>query len=146
METVYSIVLLVSSVSLFLYAMSLASKGMETIASTKLKGVLNKTSSSPLVGVGIGCGVTAVIQSSAATTVMLVGLVNAGILGLVQATYMIMGANIGTTVTAQIASLGSFDVALYATLFAFIGAFMNIAQKPQPKISPKFLSRRASVH
>ena len=129
MEIVYSIVLLVSSVSLFLYAMSLASKGMETIASTKLKGVLNKTSSSPLVGVGIGCGVTAVIQSSAATTVMLVGLVNAGILGLVQATYMIMGANIGTTVTAQIASLQAFDVSALLMLFAPIGFIFRLAAK-----------------
>lgn len=129
MDTLYSIILLVSSVSLFLYAMTLASKGMETIASTKLKGILNKTSSSPLVGVGIGCGVTAVIQSSAATTVMLVGLVNAGVLGLLQATYMIMGANIGTTVTAQIASLQAFDVSAFLMLFAPIGFIMKLIAK-----------------
>jgi len=129
MDTLYSIILLVSSLSLFLYAMTLASKGMETIASTKLKGVLNKTSSSPLVGVGIGCAVTAVIQSSAATSVMLVGLVNAGVLGLLQAAYMIMGANIGTTITAQIASLQAFDVSVFLMLFAPIGLIMRLVAK-----------------
>ena len=93
----------------------------------------------PWVGVGIGASVTAIIQSSGASTIMIVGFVNAGLITLFQATAMIMGANIGTTVTAQIAQLGTFgegvpDIGFYATLLAFVGAFMNmLCKKEKPK-------------
>ena len=129
MDKVYSLVLVLSAVGLLLYAMSLASKGMEKLASKNLKNILNKSSSSPLVGVGIGAITTAVIQSSGATTIMIVGLVNAGILGLLQATYMIMGANIGTTITAHIASLQTFEISNFLMLFVFIGLLLQLISK-----------------
>ena len=96
-----------------------------------LKKLFNKTSKNRWVGIGIGAAVTAIIQSSGASTIMVVGFVNAGLMTLFQATAMIMGANIGTTVTAQLASFGTFDVALYATLLAFIGSFMNMLCKTE---------------
>ena len=73
--------------------------------------------------------VTAIIQSSSATTVMIVGFVNAGVMNLFQATTMIMGANIGTTITAQIVALQSFDIVAYVAILAFIGIFMNMLGK-----------------
>jgi len=129
MDKIYSVIFLLSAVGLFLYAITLASKGMEKFADKRLRSVLNKSSSSPLVGVGIGTVTTALIQSSSATTVMIVGLVNAGIIGLLQATYMIMGANIGTTITAHIASLQTFEMSNFLMLFVFIGLIIRLLGK-----------------
>lgn len=80
-------------------------------------------------GVGVGCAVTALVQSSSATTVMVVGFVNAGVMTLFQATSIIMGANIGTTVTAQILALQSFSVTAIFTLFAFVGVMVQMFAK-----------------
>ena len=123
---VNAIICLLSGLGILLIGFKLLSDNIEKLANTGLKKLFNKTSKNCWVGIGIGAAVTAIIQSSGASTIMIVGFVNAGLMDLFQATAMIMGANIGTTITAQIASLGSFDVALYATLFAFIGAFMNM--------------------
>lgn len=81
------------------------------------------------IGVGVGCAVTALVQSSAATTVMVVGFVNAGVMTLFQATSIIMGANIGTTVTAQILALQSFSITAVFTLFAFVGVMVQMLAK-----------------
>lgn len=110
------------------------SSNLESVSSNKLKQLFARTSKSKLVGVGIGTIATAAIQSSGATTVMVIGFVNAGIMSLMQAATVIYGANIGTTITGQITALGMFDNAIstgivFAT-FAGIGAFiMAFAKK-----------------
>ena len=110
------------------------SSNLESVSSHKLKQLFARTSKSKLVGVGIGTVATAAIQSSGATTVMVIGFVNAGIMSLMQAATVIYGANIGTTITGQITALGMFDNAIstgivFAT-FAGIGAFiMAFAKK-----------------
>ena len=110
------------------------SSNLESVSSNKLKQLFARTSKSKLVGVGIGTVATAAIQSSGATTVMVIGFVNAGIMSLMQAATVIYGANIGTTITGQITALGMFKNSistgvLFAT-FAGIGAFtMAFAKK-----------------
>ena len=131
---VIAIIKLLTGLGALLIGFKLLSDNIEKLANSGLKKMLNKTSKNRFVGIGIGAGVTGIIQSSGATTIMIVGFVNAGIMTLFQATAMIMGANIGTTITAQIASLDAFDVPTYAMLLAFIGAFLNmIAKKEKPK-------------
>ena len=133
-DYVAAVIGLLAGLGALLIGFKLLSDNIEKLATTGLKKLFNKTSKNRWVGIGIGAAVTAIIQSSGASTIMIVGFVNAGLMSLFQATAMIMGANIGTTITAQIASLGSFDVALYATLLAFIGAFMNmLCKKEKPK-------------
>ena len=129
-----AIIGMLAGLGALLIGFKLLSDNIEKLATSGLKKLFNKTSENPWIGVGIGAAVTAIIQSSGASTIMVVGFVNAGLMNLYQATAMIMGANIGTTVTAQIAALGSFDIGLYATLLAFIGAFMNmLCKKEKPK-------------
>ena len=94
---------------LFLFGMNVMGDGLERRAGNSLKGLLGKLTSSPIKGFLTGLGVTAVIQSSSATTVMVVGFVNSKIMTLKQSIGVIMGANIGTTVTAWILSLGGIS-------------------------------------
>ena len=129
MEYVYLILQMLGGMGCFLVGMEIMSESMSRLAHGSLKNMLNKTANSRLAGVGIGTAVTAIIQSSAATTVMVVGLVNAGIMTLFQATAIIMGANIGTTITAWIASLGTIDISKFFFLLAVIGAFMMMLCK-----------------
>ena len=128
-QLITAIISLLGGLAVLLVGFKLLSDNIEKLANTGLKRMFSKTSKNVLVGVGIGALATAVIQSSGATTVMVVGFVNAGIMNLFQATAMIMGANIGTTITAQIAALGSFDFAKYATLLGVIGIFMYMLLK-----------------
>lgn len=123
------IVALCAGLGVFLMGMKLMSDSMEKFANNKLRSLLNSVTNNKLKGVGVGAAVTAIIQSSSATTVMTVGLVNAGVLTLVQSVPIIMGANIGTTITAQIAALQSFNVTDYITLLVVIGAFMALLCK-----------------
>ena len=112
---------LLSGLGVFLVGCKLLSDNMEKLATKKIKSLFLKTSDKKLVGVGIGCATTALVQSSGLTTVMVIGLVNAGIMTLFQAATIIIGANIGTTVTAHIASLQSiscFNNISYATITA----------------------------
>ena len=102
---------------------------MEKLAGNSLKKLFNKTSDNKVVGVGIGAVSTAVVQSSGVTTVMVVGFVNAGIMSLYQAATVIMGANIGTTITAQLAALSSFDIAPAFISLLFIGVMMEMLSK-----------------
>ena len=133
-DYVAAVIGLLAGLGALLIGFKLLSDNIEKLANASLKKLFNKTSKNRWVGIGIGAAVTAIIQSSGASTIMIVGFVNAGLMSLFQATAMIMGANIGTTVTAQIAQFGTFDIALYATLFAFIGAFMNmLCKKEKPK-------------
>ena len=134
-DVVTQVLLLLGGIGALVLAFKLLSDNIEKLANSGLKKLFNKTSSNPFIGVGIGASVTAVIQSSGATTVMIVGFVNAGIMTLAQATSMIMGANIGTTITAHIVSLsslsglGSFDFKTFAIALTFIGAFMDLLSK-----------------
>ncbi len=101
-------------------------QGLEMAAGSKMKSMLNKATSNKISAVLIGVAVTALIQSSSATTVMVVGFVNAGLINLVQATGIIMGANIGTTVTSVLVAL---NLSTISPLFVFVGAFILIFAK-----------------
>ena len=101
----FSILTMLGGLALFLYGMQVMGDGLAKISGGKLEKILENLTSSKLRAVLLGLGVTAVIQSSSATTVMVVGFVNSGIMKLTQAVGIIMGANIGTTVTAWILSL-----------------------------------------
>ncbi len=115
-----------------MFGMKIMGQGLEKFAGTKMKSMLGKVTTNRFAGVGIGVAVTSIIQSSTATTVMLVGFVNIGLLTLVQAANVIMGANIGTTVTAHIVSLsgvGSVDVGAIAAIIGFFGLMASMLLK-----------------
>ena len=131
MEYVYLVLELCGGLGAFLIGMNMMSDSMSRLAHGRLKNMLNKTANNRIAGVGIGAATTMIIQSSSATTVMVVGLVNAGIMTLFQATAVIMGANIGTTITAWIASLGSLDVSAFLLLLALVGVFMTMFAKSE---------------
>lgn len=126
-----AILTLLAGIGIFLIACQIMSSNLESASSEKLKSLFTKTSKNKLLGVGIGTIATAAIQSSGATTVMTIGFVNAGILSLAHAATIIYGANIGTTVTAQIVALGMFgdggvSTSLVFSAFAGIGAFVSL--------------------
>ena len=117
---------LLGGLALFLYGMQMMSDGLEDAAGNRMKQILEKLTSNRFLGVLVGAGITAVIQSSSATTVMVVGFVNSGMMTLKQAVWIIMGANIGTTITGQLIAL---DVGMLAPLFAFLGVAMIVFLK-----------------
>ena len=117
---------LLGGLALFLYGMQMMSSGLEAAAGSKMKLILERLTANRFLGVLVGAGITAVIQSSSATTVMVVGFVNSGMMTLNQAVWIIMGANIGTTITGQLIAL---DVGALAPLFAFIGVAMVVFVK-----------------
>lgn len=126
MEVFITAINLFGGIGLFLYGMKMMGDGLENAAGDKLKGIFDRITSNPVKGVLTGAIVTAIIQSSSATTVMVVGFVNAGLMNLYQATAVIMGANIGTTITAQ---LISFQFDALAPLFLAIGAMIVLFTK-----------------
>ena len=128
------ILALLAGSGVFMAGMNMLSSNLEKIAGNKMKSLLGKISNNRFAGVGIGASVTAIIQSSAATTVMAIGFVNAGVMTLMQATAIIMGANIGTTVTGLLVSLSSFDISLYFSVFTFIGIMMMFIKNDKVKI------------
>ena len=113
------ILILVGGLSLFLLGMNLMGNGLEKACGNKMKKILEKLTSNRFIGVIVGALITMVIQSSSATTVMVVGFVNAGMMTLGQAVWVIMGANIGTTITAQLIAL---DIGGIAPVFALVAA------------------------
>ena len=117
---------LLGGLALFLYGMQMMSSGLEAAAGSKMKLILERLTANRFLGVLVGAGITAVIQSSSATTVMVVGFVKSGMMTLNQAVWIIMGANIGTTITGQLIAL---DVGALAPLFAFIGVAMVVFVK-----------------
>lgn len=117
---------LLGGLALFLYGMQMMSSGLEAAAGNKMKKILEKLTSNPVLGVAVGAVITAIIQSSSATTVMVVGFVNSGMMTLQQAVWIIMGANIGTTVTGLMIAL---DVGAMAPLLAFIGVALIVFVK-----------------
>ena len=124
---------LFGALGMFLYGMNLMSSGLQKASGEKLRNLLSSITSSPLKGVLTGLGITSVIQSSSATTVMVVGFVNAGLLTLAQAIGVIMGANIGTTVTAWLVSWLGFkaDISILAVPLMSFGFLFSISKKEQ---------------
>lgn len=129
MDYVYSVITILAGCGVFLLGFKLLSDNMEKLAGNGLKRLFNKTSDKKMVGVGLGAAATAVVQSSAITTVMVIGFVNTGIMSLKQAATIIMGANIGTTITAQIVALQAFNLNVFFMAFAFAGMAMNMFSK-----------------
>lgn len=124
--TLFDVFSLLGGVGLFLYGMTLMSTGLRNATGDKLRGILEKATSNRFMAVGVGFLLTLMIQSSSATDVMVIGFVNSGLMTLLQAIGVIMGANIGTTVTAQ---LTAFNLAAYAPLILFTGAIMYLFLK-----------------
>ncbi len=134
---------LLGGLAIFLFGMNVMGESLEKSSGGKLKGILESMTSNPLKGVLLGAGVTAIIQSSSATTVMVVGFVNSGILKLSQAISIIMGANIGTTVTAWLLSLTGIEStntfvqllkpSSFAPVLAFIGIILYMFMKDAKK-------------
>ena len=122
------ILMLLGGLALFLYGMQMMSSGLEAAAGNKMKSILEKLTSGRIRGVLVGAGITAVIQSSSATTVMVVGFVSAGLMSLRQAVGVIMGANIGTTITGQLIAL---DVSAIAPLITFVGVVLTVFVKSE---------------
>ena len=126
--TITNLLMLLGGLGLFLYGMQMMGSGLEAAAGNRMKRILERLTSNPILGVLVGGVITAVIQSSSATTVMVVGFVNSGMMTLRQAVGVIMGANIGTTITGQLIAL---DVGAVAPLFAFIGVVLVVFIKKQ---------------
>ena len=129
MEIYECILSLISGIGAFMIAMELLSKSLNELAGEKMKIILKKITVNRIMGVLFGTFVTAVIQSSAATTIMVIGFVNAKGMDLYQASAIIIGANIGTTATGFLASLDSLNVSLYLSLFCFIGVMLFLLKK-----------------
>lgn len=123
-----SILKLFGGLALFLYGMHMMSSGLEGAAGDRMKTILERLTSNRFLGIIVGAAITAVIQSSSATTVMVVGFVNSQLMTLNQAVWIIMGANIGTTITGQLIAL---DVGEIAPLIAFIGVALIVFIKKQ---------------
>ena len=134
MQLIQSLIWLLAGVGVFIVGMNFMSDALEKSAGRGMKSLLERISNNRFSGVGIGAGVTAIIQSSSATSVMVIGLVNAGVMTLMQATPIIMGANIGTTITGVLVALKNdyFNMAMY--LLAFAGVMMSFFKKEKIKI------------
>ena len=141
--SIFNVIGLAGGIALFLYGMSIMGSGLEKIAGGKMEGILRRLTSSTVSAVALGAVITGIIQSSAGTTVIVIGLVNSGIMQLSQAIGVIMGANIGTTVTGQLIRLsdisgGSLLLELckpnsFAPIVAFIGAILYVFLKAPKK-------------
>lgn len=134
LDIFYAILAALSGLGVFIFGMKILGDNLEAVAGNRIKHMFGFIDKSRFVGVGIGAGVTAVIQSSSAVTVMLIGFVNAGLMTLPQATSVVFGANIGTTITAQIVALGfggikNVQITVIFAACAGIGAFMLLFAK-----------------
>jgi len=135
MQLIQSLIWLLAGVGIFIVGMNFLSDALEKSAGEGMKRLLGRISNNRFSGVGIGAAVTAIIQSSSATSVMVIGLVNAGVMTLMQATPIIMGANIGTTITGVLVALKNdyFNMLMY--LLAFAGVMMGFFKKEKIKIA-----------
>ena len=135
MQLIGSLIWLLAGIGIFIVGMNFMGDALEKSAGAGMKRMLEKISNNRFLGVGIGAGVTAIIQSSSATSIMVIGLVNTGVMSLMQATPIIMGANVGTTVTGVLVSLKNdyFNMAMY--LLAFVGAMLGFSKKERTKIA-----------
>jgi phosphate:Na+ symporter len=121
--SIFSVFLLLGGLGMFLFGMKIMSDGLENAAGDRMRRVLEVLTGNRFAAVGVGAGITAIIQSSSATTVMVVGFVNAGLISLLQATGVIMGANIGTTITSQLIAFKLSDI---APLILFVGMLFYV--------------------
>ena len=137
---IQSLIWLLAGVGVFIVGMNFMGDALEKTAGNGMKSLLEKISNNRISGVGIGAAVTAIIQSSSATSVMVIGLVNAGVMTLMQATPIIMGANIGTTITGILVALKNdfFNMAMY--LLAFAGVMMGFFKEEKIKIAGSLCS------
>ena len=133
MTIFYGILALLAGVGVFIVGMNMLSSSLQKVAGPEMKRMVGKITKNRFLGIGVGAAVTGIIQSSAATTVMAIGFVNIGTMTLFQATSVIMGANIGTTVTGLLVSLSSFDIGIYASALAFVGAMMQFLKNDKVK-------------
>ena len=134
MDYFLAVIALLAGLGAFLLGFKILSDNIEKLATNRLRRWFDKTGKSRLAGVGIGAGVTAILQSSSATTVMVVGFVNVGLMSLFQATTVIMGANIGTTVTAYFSVIADIPFIEFITVFTCVGIFMDmLCKKDKPK-------------
>ena len=124
--SIYEVFMLLGGVGLFLYGMTMMSAGLKNACGENLRIILEYATKNKLVSVLVGIAITMLIQSSSATDVMVIGFVNSGLMSLTQAIGVIMGANIGTTITAQITA---FNLSSYAPLILFVGAVMYLFMK-----------------
>ncbi|MCR5648855.1 MAG: Na/Pi symporter, partial [Oscillospiraceae bacterium] len=141
--TIFNIIALLGGLALFLYGMHAMSSGLEKLSGGRLEKTIYRMTSNPLTSLLLGAGITIAIQSSSATTVMLVGLVNSGVMQLEQTIGVIMGSNIGTTLTAWILSLAGIDSSSiglnllkpenFAPIAAFIGMLMAMLSKKRKR-------------
>ena len=130
--SIFNVLSMIGGLALFLYGMHLMGEGLSKASGGKLESILEKLTSNPVKAVLLGAGVTAVIQSSSATTVMVVGFVNSGIMRLSQAVGIIMGANIGTTATSWILSLTGIEgVILFTGLSDYRRCLYYVCQKTE---------------
>ncbi len=140
MQILQNLIWLLAGVGVFIVGMNFMGDALEKSAGNGMKKLLGKISNNRFTGVGVGAGVTAIIQSSSATSVMAIGLVNAGVMTLMQAVSIIMGANIGTTITGVLVALKNdyFNMAMY--LLAFAGVMMGFSSKEKMKIAGSLCS------
>ncbi len=140
MQLIQSLIWLLAGVGIFIVGMNFMSAALEKSAGAGMKNLLGKICGNRISGVGIGAAVTAIIQSSSATSVMVIGLVNAGVMTLMQATPIIMGANIGTTITGILVALKNdiFNMAMY--FLAFAGVMMGFVKKEKVQIAGSLCS------
>ncbi len=140
MQLIQSLIWLLAGVGVFIVGMNFLSDALEKSAGSGMKKLLEKISNNRFSGVGIGAGVTAIIQSSSATSVMVIGLVNAGVMTLMQATPIIMGANIGTTITGVLVALKNdyFNMLMY--LLAFAGVMMGFFKSEKIRLAGSLFS------
>ncbi len=139
-QLLQSLIWLLAGVGVFIVGMNFMGDALEKSAGSGMKNLLGRISNNRFSGVGIGAGVTAIIQSSSATSVMVIGLVNAGVMTLMQATPIIMGANIGTTITGVLVALKNdyFNMLMY--LLAFAGVMMGFAKKEKVRLAGSLCS------
>lgn len=135
MQLIQSMIWLLAGVGIFIVGMNFMGEALEKSAGAGMQKMLGRIVGNRFSGVGVGAGVTAIIQSSSATSVMVIGLVNAGVMTLVQATSVIMGANIGTTITGVLVALKNdyFNMVMY--FFAFAGVMMGFFKKEKIKLA-----------
>ena len=130
-ELTLFIVRLIAGTGVFLVGVHLLTENIEQLATDRIKAQFGRTAGKKLANVGIGAATTALIQSSGVTTVLIVGFVNIGVITLSQATAMIMGANIGTTITAQVAALSSFPITTYIQVLTGVGILITMLCKKE---------------
>ncbi|MDE7464413.1 MAG: Na/Pi symporter, partial [Clostridiales bacterium] len=129
MEVFLSVLSLIAGLGVLMIGMKMLSDGLERSAGKGMRKMFGKISNNRFAGIGVGAVATVLVNSSAATTVMVIGFVNAGLMTLFQATSIIMGANIGTTLTGVIIALSGFDIGAYMAILAFIGVAMMMFSK-----------------